>query len=113
MVENNYFTEKLYFEMQKATLLHIISQIETAIEYKYSKKLLINKLNECRKNENYSNMLIILNKKKYNINIWDKLLLKAVYKKKYDRLFWYLKLKLSIKKIRNGFVENVRRKKTK
>lgn len=113
MIENNYYTENLYFEMQEATFFHIISQIETAMEFKYSSKVLIDKLNECKKDANYEKMLMTLNEKKYNINIWNKLLLSAVYKKKYNRLFLYLKFKLLIKKIRNGIMKNVRRKKIK
>lgn len=113
MLENKYYTEELYFEMQKATLFHIISQVETAIEYKYSGKMLIVKLNECKKDVNYCEMLNDLNKKKNRLNIWERLLLNAVLKKKYNKLFLYLDIKIAIKKIRNGILKNVRRKKIK
>lgn len=113
MKENDYYTEKLFFEMQKSTLFHIISQIETAVNYGYPIEVLIDKLNECKKNINYSNMIIDINEKIYKISFWNMLLFNSIKNDKYNRLFLYLNLKLKMKKIRNGIINHVRGKKNK
>ena len=105
MKENGYFTDKLFYEMQKATFFHVILQIEDALKFGYSKEKLTKKIEECEKNEDFNEMIDTINAKQKQLNFDEKIKFNCIKNNEYKRLFNYLIFRTKLKKIKNRILK--------